>query len=154
MTVSEGGTRSPLIVSGHGVKGGRQVDVFSYVTDIMPTILDIAGIEHPKEYGGRKIEPMMGRSLSEILTGSEAEVYGEDEYVSGEMLNGKWTRKGDFKAVSVAPPYGPGKWQLYNLAEDPGETRDLAEQLPELLKELRAAWEQYARDVGVVLLEN
>ena len=154
MTVSEGGTRSPLIVSGHGVKGGRQVDVFSYVTDIMPTILDITGIEHPKEYGGRKIEPMMGRSLSEILTGSEAEVYGEDEYVSGEMLNGKWTRKGDFKAVSVAPPYGPGKWQLYNLAEDPGETRDLAEQLPELLKELRAAWEQYARDVGVVLLEN
>jgi arylsulfatase len=43
---------------------------------------------------------------------------------------------------------------LYNLADDPGETRDLAEQMPDFLKELRAAWDQYARDVGVVLREN
>ena len=97
---------------------------------------------------------MMGRSLSEILSGSETEVYAEDEYISGEMLNGKWTRKGDFKAMSVAPPYGSGTWALYNLAEDPGETRDLAEQKPELLNELRAAWDRYARDVGVVLRQN
>ncbi len=154
MTVAEGGTRSPLIIAGPGIKGARQVDVFSYVTDIMPTILDITGIEHPKEYRGQKIEPMMGRSLSKILAGSEAEVYGGDEYISGEMLNGKWTRKGDFKAMSVAPPYGAGTWTLYNLADDPGETRDLSEEMPDLLNELRAAWDQYARDVGVVLLEN
>jgi arylsulfatase len=154
MTVAEGGTRSPLIIAGPGIKGARRVGVFSYVTDIMPTILDMTGIEHPKEFRGRKIEPMMGRSLSEILTGSEAEVYGADEYISGEMLNGKWTRKGDFKAMSAAPPYGSGTWALYNLADDPGETRDLAEQMPDLLKELRAAWDQYARDVGVVLREN
>jgi arylsulfatase len=97
---------------------------------------------------------MMGRSLSEILSGSQTELYGEDEYISGEMLNGKWTRKGDFKAVSVAPPYGSGEWQLYDLAEDPGETRDLAKQQPELLEELRAAWDRYAKDVGVVLTNN
>jgi arylsulfatase len=154
MTVAEGGTRSPLIIAGPGIKGDRQVDAFAYVTDIMPTILDITGIEHPKEYRSRKIEPMMGRSLSGVLSGSEAEVYGVNEYISGEMLNGKWTRKGNFKAMSVAPPYGPGKWQLYNLAEDPGETRDLADEMPDLLNELRAAWDQYARNVGVVLLEN
>ena len=154
MTVAEGGTRSPLIVAGPGVKGGRQVDAFSYVTDIMPTILEMAGIQHPKEFRRRKIEPMMGRSLSEILSGSKTELYGGDEYIGGEMLNGKWTRKGDFKAVSVAPPYGPGKWQLYNVAEDPGETRDLAKQKPELLKELRAVWDRYARDVGVILIKN
>lgn len=143
-----------LIVTGPGIDGDRQVDAFSYITDIMPTILDITGIAHPKEYGGQEIEPMMGRPLSKVLTGSEAAVYGDDEYVSGEMLNGKWTRKGDFKAMSVAPPYGSGTWALYNLAEDPGETRDLAEQMPELLSELRAAWDRYASDVGVVLLEN
>jgi arylsulfatase len=154
MTVAEGGTRSPLIIAGPGITGARQVDAFSYVTDIMPTILDMAGIEHPKEFRGRKVEPMMGRSLSEILSGSTTEIYGEDEYISGEMLNGKWTRKGDFKAVSVAPPYGPGRWQLYNLAEDPGETRDLAEQMPELLEELRAEWDRYASEVGVVLIKN
>jgi arylsulfatase A-like enzyme len=97
---------------------------------------------------------MMGRSLANILSGSASEVYGDDEYVSGEMLNGKWTRKGDFKAVSVAPPYGLGEWQLYNVAEDPGETNDLSEKMPELLKELRAEWKRYASEVGVVLIEN
>ena len=154
MTVAEGGIRSPLLIDGPGVQGGRQVDAFAYVWDLMPTLLDMAGVQHPKEYRGQEIEPMMGRSLSEILSGSQTELYGEDEYISGEMLNGKWTRKGDFKAVSVAPPYGSGEWQLYDLAEDPGETRDLAEQQPELLEELRAAWDRYAKDVGVVLTNN
>jgi len=53
--------------------------------------------------------------------------------------------------VSVAPPYGTGTWHLYNLAKDPGETRDLAGTQPETLKKLQAAWDDYAEDVGVVL---
>jgi arylsulfatase len=69
------------------------------------------------------------------------------------MQNGKWMRQGDLKAVSVAPPYGTGTWHLYDLADDPGETRDLAGEQPETLKELQAAWERYAKDVGVVLSE-
>lgn len=67
------------------------------------------------------------------------------------MGNGKWTRQGDFKAVSVAPPYGSGKWHLYNVVDDPGETRDLAKEHPDTLKKLQAAWDRYAKDVGVVL---
>lgn len=154
MTVSEGGIRSPLLIDGPGIDGGRRVDTFAYVWDIMPTILELAQIPHPNEFRGREVEPMMGRSLLGILSGSATELYGEGEYVSGEMLNGKWTRKGDFKAVSVAPPYGSGEWQLYDVAEDPGETRDLSHQHPALLEELRAEWERYASDVGVVLMKN
>ena len=60
-------------------------------------------------------------------------------------------RQGDFKAVSVSPPYGAGTWHLYNLADDPGETHDLANEEPETLKKLQAAWDRYANDVGVVL---
>ena len=67
------------------------------------------------------------------------------------MLNGKWMRQGDLKAVSVAPPYGPGTWHLYNGAEDPGETHDLSKEQSEQLKKLQAAWDSYATDVGVVL---
>jgi hypothetical protein len=62
-------------------------------------------------------------------------------------------RQGDFKAVSVAPPYGTGNWHLYNLADDPGETRDLAKEQLAILENLQAAWHRYARDVGVVLTE-
>ena len=67
------------------------------------------------------------------------------------MLNGKWMRQGDLKAVSVAPPLRPGTWHLYNGAEDPGETHDLSKEQSEQLKKLQAAWDSYATDVGVVL---
>ena len=152
MTVAEGGIRSPLLIAGPGVKGGRQVDSFGYVWDIMPTVLELAGIPHPEKYQGRQVERMRGKSLQGVLTGSKKAVYGADDLVGGEMQNGKWMRQGDFKAVSVAPPYGTGIWHLYNIADDPGETRDLAKEQPETLKKLQAAWDHYADDVGVVLI--
>ena len=131
--------------------GNKQAEAFSYVWDIMPTILDFAGIEHPEKYKGREVVRMRGKSLKGVLTGSTKEVYDKDEFIGGEMQNGKWMRQGDFKAVSVAPPYGTGTWHLYNLADDPGETHDLAKERPEILKKLQAAWDRYAKDVGVVL---
>ncbi len=86
-----------------------------------------------------------------VLTGSTKSVYDEKDFVGGEMQYGQWMRQGNFKAVSIAPPYGSGNWHLYNLANDPGETNDLANDEPETLKKLQAAWDRYARDVGVVL---
>ena len=151
MTVAEGGIRSPMLIAGPGVKGNRQVDAFAYVWDVMPTVLDLASIEHPRKYQGRQVERMRGKSLQGVLTGSAKSVYGAEEFVGGEMQNGKWMRQGDFKAVSVAPPYGTGTWHLYNLADDPGETHDLAKAQPETLKKLQVAWDRYADDVGVVL---
>ncbi len=151
MTVGEGGIRSPLIVSGPGVKGGRRVNAVSYVTGIMPTILEMAGLEHPKTFGGREVERMRGRSIAGVLSGARTEVYGPDDFIGGEMQNGRWMRQGDFKALFVPPPFGSGQWELYNVVEDPGETRNLAKEKPELLKRLIAAWDRWADDVGVVL---
>ena len=151
MTVGEGGIRSPMIIAGPGVKGGRQVNSFAYVWDIMPTILDLTGIPHPKRYRSRQIERLRGRSLTGVLSGSIKAAYTKDDLVGGEMQNGKWMRQGDFKAISVAPPYGAGTWHLYNLAADPGETHDLSKDKPGTLKQLQAAWDRYAEDVGVVL---
>jgi arylsulfatase len=153
MTVAEGGIRSPLLVAGPGVRGGRQVDAFSYVTDVMPTILEMARLEPPVEYRGRPVHRSHGRSIVRLLTGEKDDVYGTDDLVGGEMGNGKWMRQGDYKAVSIAPPYGSGEWQLFNVVEDPGETRDLAGERPDLLRTLKDAWDRYAEDVGVVLAE-
>ena len=151
LTTGEGGIRTPLLIAGPGVNGTRQVDSFAYVTDIMPTLLAIAGLEHPKEFEGRKkIEPMRGRSLAAVLDGSQDDTYGNDTFIGGEMIGGKWMRQGNYKAVLVANPFGPGTWKLYNTYEDPGETRELSQEKPELLKKLLAAWERYAKEVGVV----
>ena len=130
-----------------------RLSAFSYVTDIMPTIIEMAGVDHPKTFRGREVEPLRGRSLSGVLAGTETRVYAANEFIGGEMQNGKWMRQGDFKAVSVSPPYGTGAWHLYNVVEDPGETRDLAKEQPETLKKLQAAWGRYAVEVGVVLTD-
>jgi arylsulfatase len=150
MTVGEGGIRTPLLIAGLGVQGGRQVDAFTYVWDVMPTILDLVGISHPRQFRGRQMERMRGRSLRGLLAGSAKAVYDAGDVVGGEMQNGKWMRQGDFKAVSVAPPYGSGTWHLYNVVDDQGETRDLAKELPEALRRLQVEWDRYAKEVGVV----
>ena len=151
LTVGEGGIRTPLIIAGPGVKGARQVNSFAYVTDIMPTLLKLAKVEHPENYRGRDVEPMRGQSLVGVISGSQEHAYANETPVGGEMIFGKWMRKGDYKAVLVAKPYGPGTWKLYNLTEDPGETRDLSSEQPAILEELMTAWDQYAKDVGVIL---
>ena len=74
---------------------------------------------------------MSGRSLAPVLRGEADTVYGADELVGGEMGGGKWMRKGDYKATMVPAPYGPNEWRLYNVATDPGETTDLAAEMPE-----------------------
>jgi arylsulfatase len=153
MTVGEGGIRSPLLISGPGIKGSRQVGAFAYATDIMPTILELAGLDHPAEFRGRKVEPMRGRSMRGLLDGTKETVYGSKEFVGGEMGGGKWMRQGDLKAVMVPAPYGTAVWQLFDVAEDPGEANDLSKLMPDRLETLKAAWDRYAADVGVVLPE-
>jgi arylsulfatase len=152
MAVGEGGIRVPLIVSGPGIPGaGRIDDNFCYVTDIMPTMLELAGLEYPEEFEGRKILPSRGRSMAGLWYGSATSIYGADDEIGGEMFSGRWLRKGDYKAILVPSPYGNASWQLYDVVKDPGETRDLADEQPERLKELEQAWDDYADEVGVVL---
>jgi arylsulfatase len=150
-TVAEGGIRVPLLISGPGIKAGEQSDAFAYVWDIMPTILELAGLEYPGEFRGRKMEAPRGLSMLGLLDGTKEAIYDKDEFVGGEMLNGKWMRQGDFKAVSIPEPIGSGEWRLYNVVTDPGEANDLSKAMPDKLETLKAAWEQYAVDVGVVL---
>ena len=150
MTVGEGGIRVPLLVAGPGVKGGRRSGAFAYVTDVMPTLLELAQVDYPAEFEGRAVEPMRGRSMVGLLDGSRETLYRGDEFVGGEMGGGKWMRQGAFKAVMVPRPYGTGEWQLFNVVDDPGEARDLAASMPDKLATLEAEWERYAEDVGVV----
>lgn len=149
-TVAEGGIRVPLLISGPGIQSGVQTDAFAYVWDIMPTILEMAGVEYPATFSGRPVEPMRGRSILGMLDGSATEVYGADEFVSGEMQDGKWVRQGDLKAIFIPEPEGAGEWQLFDVASDPGEAKNLAAQMPEKLEEMQANWDIYADDVGVI----
>ena len=88
---------------------------------------------------------MMGRSFWGRALGDETPVYGPDDPIGSELHGNRALVRGDWKILSAAT----GTWELFNLADDPGETNDLALQQPELLAELIAAWEQFADDTGV-----
>lgn len=150
---TEGGIRSPLIISGPGVTNhGGHNDSFSHVMDIPATILDAAGIKHPgTSYKGRKIEPLRGQSLTEVLNGKSNSVYDDDTAVSWEMLGFRAVRKGDFKLVWLPTPFGNDDWQLYDLSKDAAELNDLSKEQPALRKEMIEIWNQYSKDVGVIL---
>lgn len=58
---------------------------------------------------------------------------------------------GNWKAVKNAPPLGTDKWQLFNLTSDIGENHDLSKERPDILEKLVSAYNEYARDVGIVV---
>jgi arylsulfatase/uncharacterized sulfatase len=143
---AEGGTRVPLIFSGAGVAGSRRVEALSFVTDVTPSILDFARVEVGEDHS----VPMTGRSLVPLLRGKAKEVYGADTPVGMEVSGQSALFKGDYKLVRNNPRYGDGVWRLYDLARDPGETRDLATERKDLFAVLMRDYEAYTETMGVL----
>lgn len=143
--MSEGGIRAPLIMSGPGIPVQR-IEAMSLVSDVAPTLLDL--IEADASPGST--DAMTGRSLKPVLTGVQDRVYASDEPIGMEVSGNSALYKGDFKITRHMPPTGDAAWRLYNMADDPGETRDLSVELPEKKAELLADYQAYAERVGVL----
>lgn len=146
---TEGGTRVAAFINAPQIarKGGITT-AFGSVMDVLPTLLDLAAIARPPgEFQGRKVEPIRGKSWAAYLTGKTDHVYNAADAVGTELFGSRSIRQGDWKITDV----GDGQWRLFNVAEDPGETRDLAASEGERLKELIGRWDAYVRDVGVIL---
>ena len=120
--------------------------------DVAPTLLELAGAAHPgRSYQGRTIAPMRGRSLVPYLDNRTDTVHGDETGTGWELFGRRAIRRGDWKALYLPVPYGPGKWQLYDLSGDPGEIEDMAENHPEKLAELLRLWDRYVEENGVIL---
>ena len=150
--VGEGGLRVPLIIAGKPVAAKQQLtQAFAWATDITPTILSLTGVAQPAErYGGRPVQPITGRDLSPLLSGSAERVYGPDEAVGYELTDHGVLFQGDYKLVVNQPPVGDGQWRLFNIVTDPGETTDLSASQPLRFQRMLSAYEQYRRDNKVV----
>ncbi len=141
----EGGMRVPLIVSGPGVSSMQlPINAFTYVTDIAPTILQLTGVRaQGTHYGGRAVEPMIGRSLVPLVNGTAERIYFEDDAVGYEIGGNAALFQGDFKIMINRGPVGDDKWHLYDIVNDPGETNDLADVMPLRAQSMLAAYEEY-----------
>jgi arylsulfatase len=149
--LTEGGIRSPLIISGPGVAHQDEaVDGVAHVMDLAPTFLELAGATYPATYNGKPVEQPRGKSMVPLLSDNSSTVHGPDETIGWEYNNFKAIRIGDHKATWISRPYGPSEWQIFDLSVDPGESKDLSTQEPKLRQRLIDAWEEYAKSVGVV----
>ena len=138
----EGGMRVPFVVSGPGIAAQGIQHARAHITDIAPTILDAVGVDYAKE-------AFRGRSLLPVLTKQTDQVYGERDAVAFEVSGTAALYRGNWKIANVPAPYGNGEWQLFDLSVDPGETRDLAKEKPDLFHDMRAEYQQYSRSAGV-----
>ncbi|MCC6235659.1 MAG: arylsulfatase [Verrucomicrobiales bacterium] len=136
--VDEGGISTPLIVQ--WPKGIRERGVIrrqvGHVIDIVPTLVELAGGD-PRQVLPADAPVLPGRSLAKAWMG--------DGPVSRESLffhheGHRALRVGDWKIVGRQPR--PDQWALYHLAEDRGETRDLAQEQPERVQWMSAEWER------------
>lgn len=143
---AEGGMRVPLLISGDVVSNhGSMSDAFTYVTDIAPTILSLAGL--PFQDGrhlDRFVEPMIGRSLIPLASGEQSRAHRADEPIGYELGGHAALFKGDYKIV-FNRGISDYEWHLYNIAADPGEAHDLKEVMPELFDELKADYAFYRK---------
>lgn len=151
----EGGLRVPLIIRAPaafavGQQGGQIASSFTHVTDITPTLLEFAGVSHPGKPGG--LEPMTGRSLVPLLRDTNSKIRGIDETLGYELAGNAAMFGGDLKLVRNLPPVGDGRWQLFDIARDPGETKDLRSTQAEDFQRLLKAYQRFEIDDGVQAL--
>jgi arylsulfatase A-like enzyme len=116
----EGGIAVPAIAWGPGVKRGEVKGAMAHVTDIAPTLFDLARTRHPgTEYQGKPVLPLRGKSMVPYLQGQAKAVRGDSDTVGWELGGRKALRKGDWKIVFANAPWGTNDWELFNVAEGP-----------------------------------
>ena len=139
---SEGGLRVPLVIAGPGVEATGIQHAPVHVADLMPTLLDAAGVAYDAD-------ALYGRSILPVLQGQTTETRPEDASFGVEVSGNAALYRGTWKLVRTALPRGDFTWRLFDLSVDPGETTDVSGENPKLFAELRAEYEAYVADVGV-----
>lgn len=107
-----------------------------HVIDIMPTLLDAAGVEPPDQ----SPTSLEGRSFLSSLSGAPADSTPRAP-LFWAYNKGRAVRSGDWKLVSTAK----GPWELYNLAKDGTELHDLAATMPQKVADLERLFDQWER---------
>ena len=153
----EGGIRSPLLVTwpNGNLPKGQINNQYHHVTDILPTLLNMANLEMPSKVKGQTPLAMHGTSFAYSFDKPQAPTRKVLQYY--ETLGDRAMWKEGWKAVTrhvKGQPFENDVWELYNIAEDYSETNNLALQRPEKLKELVDLWYVDAARYDVLPLED
>jgi len=138
----EGGISTPMVVRWPAaIKSGDMTDQVGHVVDIMPTVLDVAGVEYPAAYGGHELLPLEGQSFADTLrSGKEF----RHKPIYWEFAGNRAVRDGKWKLVGRR---NQGV-ELYDMEADRTEMHDLAEKHPERAEKMTRVYDEWARRVG------
>ncbi|MGB0983462.1 MAG: arylsulfatase, partial [Saprospiraceae bacterium] len=126
-------------------------NAFCFITDIVPTILEMASME---PVSNKLYTSITGNSILPHIQDVSIPIYKEDEGVGLEAANNAAYYQGDFKIVKNNIPLGDGIWYMYNLKTDPGETKDISKTNAAKFQTMLAAYDEYAKAVGVIEMEE
>jgi arylsulfatase A-like enzyme len=163
-----GGTRQGLAISwpGHIKDVGGIRTQFHHVIDIVPTILEAAGIQAPEMVNGIKQKPIEGVSMAYTFDQGNGNAPSKRDTQYFEMVGNRAIYHDGWVAATTPPSpsweLGTGKptpldqyhWELYNITEDYSEYNDLSAKMPDKLKEMQALFLTEAAKYQVLPLDN
>lgn len=152
-----GGVRAPLVVRwpAGGLAPGAVRSQFHHVTDVVPTLLEAAGVVPRSSYSGVDQMEIHGTSMTYAFADPDAPTRRTRQYFEMIGARGMWSK--GWKAVTnheEGDDYDTEPWALYHLDGDFSETKDLAAEHPAKLAELKAQWWEEAERYGVLPLDD
>jgi len=163
-----GGTRNGLVISWpKRIKQTGEIrSQFSSIIDIVPTILDAAGIKEPTMINGVKQKPIEGKSMVYTFDDAKAPTHHSSQYFElmanrGIYEDGWMANTTPLKLPWAPPAIGKAtpnpddfQWELYHVAEDFSQSKNLAAENPKKLKEMQAAFDREAKKYNVYPLDS
>ena len=163
----EGGVRDPFIICGPGVSAAGELrNQYAHVVDVLPTVLDLVGLQVPSVVDGVEQMSFDGVSFTEALERPDAPARTSQYYEcwgSRAIYRDGWKAVTDHvnqltanerNLVKGSHDFATDRWALFDTVADPSETRDLALERPELLAELVREWFEQAEANGVFPLDD
>ena len=145
----EGGISSPLIAHWpKGIEPQEKINTqLGHVTDLMPTLLELAGASYQPKEGDKTYPDLVGQSLVPTFTGKNY----ERAPIIWEHNANRAIRDGKWKLVAQGIK---GKWELYDMEADRSETNNLAKQHPEVVEKMAVHWDKIAKATHVYPLDG
>ncbi|MGB6347871.1 MAG: arylsulfatase, partial [Methyloceanibacter sp.] len=164
-----GGTRQGMVIAWpNGIKDAGGIrHQFHHLIDVVPTILDVTGIPAPKMVNGIGQKPIEGVSMAYTFDKSNADAPSTHNTQYFEMFGNRAIYH-DGWIASTTPPHPPWllgtekmpdvvngyKWELYNITDDYSQANDLAEKMPDKLREMQELFLVEAAKYQVLPLDN
>ncbi len=154
-----GGHSVPFIMSwpngGDTIPVGERRNQWVFVTDVLPTLLELTGVERHETRAGITLQPLAGTTLTPALRDANAAHAHTEQHF--EMAGHRGYYREGWEIVTrhrALTEFGDHEWELYHLTADPTELQNLAADQPERVAEMAARWEEKARDNQVYPLDE